>query len=59
MATEYDAPTPEGEEHNEATPEEAEHEERINREEDHGGLGEDIKPDPEDAEPSSSTPSES
>ena len=57
MTAEYDAPNPEeAEEHNEATPEEAEHEQRINREKEHGGLSEDIKPDAEDAEPSSSNP---
>jgi hypothetical protein len=56
MATQEHAPTPEPEEHNEATPEEAEHEKRIDREKEHGGLGEDVKPDAEDAQPSSSTP---
>jgi hypothetical protein len=57
MATQDDAPTREEvEEHNEATPEEAEHEKRIDREKDHGGLGEDVKPDAEDAGPSSSNP---
>jgi hypothetical protein len=56
MAT-HDAPDPkEAEEQNEATPEEAEHEKRIDREKNHGGLGEDVKPDPEDAGPSSSKP---
>jgi hypothetical protein len=46
----------EPEERNEATREEAEHEKRIDRDEEHGGLGEDVKPDAEDAGPSSSKP---
>lgn len=57
MASEHEAPTPEAaEEQKGATPEEEEHEQRINRDKEHGGLGEDVKPDPEDAEPSSSKP---
>jgi hypothetical protein len=53
MATPQHAPTPKDpDERNEASPEEAEHEKRIDREAEHGGLGEDVKPDAEDAEPS-------
>jgi hypothetical protein len=58
MASPDDAPTTkESEEQNGATPEEAEHEKRIDEDAEHGGLSEDIKPDAEDAEPSSSNPS--
>ena len=54
MGTPEHAPTSkEHEKGNDATPEEAEHEKRIDQEKDHGGLSEDIKPDAEDAEPSS------
>jgi hypothetical protein len=57
MATQHDPHTPEeAEDQTEASPEEAEHEKRIDREKDHGGFSEDVGPDAENAEPSSSNP---
>jgi hypothetical protein len=55
MATPDDPPT-QAEEHKEPSPEEVEHEKRIDREKDHGGFSEDVGPDAEHAEPSSSHP---
>jgi hypothetical protein len=56
MATQHDPPTKEAEERTEVSPEEAEREKRINRDKDHGGFSEDVGPDAEHAEPSSSNP---